>query len=231
MKKISKSTLVVALMLILSLAFPSGSIASAQTEPVTKAVVIEASKTPTVLSNEPAKQEKCLFSPLKPIGPAPLKVTFYADYNGSDVDSYLWTFGDGSTSNSAVGPVVEHTFSGENTDPHIKLQVWFHDGTSVQCSTWGQIKEPTQAVVPVATQTPPIPPTGNNTAAGNGTSATIDVEGDNNASNSINCGNGCEITINNYPTDPVAPVTLAGQKNSLDKVIDLIKWLTTELNK
>ena len=133
-----------------------------------------------------AADYKCNFSPLKPTGYAPAKIVFTADYNGSDVDSYLWTFGDG---NSASGAVVENTFSGQVSNPHIKLQVWLHDGTSIQCSTWGNIMEPVQTVVSVT-------PTPN--AYGNSNSGAAANMGNDNFAPVIN-GNNNQININPDP--------------------------------
>ncbi len=127
---------------------------------------------------------KCNFSPLKPTGYAPAKIVFTADYNGSDVDSYLWTFGDG---NSASGPIVENTFI-KKSSPHVRLQVWFVDGTSIQCSTWGNIMEPVKTV-PVA----PAPK-----GQGNSNSGSAANMGDDNLAPVIN-GNNNQININPDP--------------------------------
>jgi hypothetical protein len=127
---------------------------------------------------------KCNFSPLKPTGFAPAEIVFTADYNGSDVDSYLWTFGDG---NSASGPVVENTFI-KKSSPHVRLQVWFVDGTSIQCSTWGNIMEPVKTV-PVA----PAPK-----GQGNSNSGSAANMGDDNLAPVIN-GNNNQININPDP--------------------------------
>lgn len=134
---------------------------------------------------------KCNFSPLKPSGPAPLKVTFYADYNGSDVESYLWSFGDRSSDDSAVGPVAEHVFKNADTLPHIKLQVWFVDGSSIQCSTYGDVRQPSTTVSKVT-------PTPTPNAYGNSNSGSAANMGNNNFAPVIN-GNSNQININPDP--------------------------------
>lgn len=160
---------ILSIVLALIVALSSISSASAKTQPASMAA-----------------DYKCNFSPLKPTGYAPAKIVFTADYNGSDVDSYLWTFGDG---NSASGAVVENTFSGQVSNPHIKLQVWLHDGTSIQCSTWGNIMEPVQTVVSVT-------PTPN--AYGNSNSGAAANMGNDNFAPVIN-GNNNQININPDP--------------------------------
>jgi len=183
---------------------------------------------PPVVDTGISRQEKCLFSPLKPIGPAPMTVTFYADYNGPDVKFHSWLFSDVTNTESAGGSVVSHTFTGTNTDPQIIHQVWFTDGTNFTCSSWGKITVPNQAVVPVVTQAPPTPPVGGNTSPATGAASAVNtITGDNNASNAINCYGNCPITINNYPTAPVSNVPpTTGQDALLKAIANFLNWLT-----
>ncbi len=184
---------------------------------------------PPVVDTGISKQEKCLFSPLKPTGPAPMAVTFYADYNGPDVKFHSWLFSDGTNTDSAGGSVVDHTFTGTNTDPQIIHQVWFTDGTNFTCSSWGKITVPNQAVAPAVTQTPPAPPVDGNTSspATGAASAVNTVTGNNNASNAINCYGNCPITVNNYPPTTVQPAIqpTAGQDALLNAIANFINWL------
>jgi len=197
MKKISKITLFFAFALIMSLLFgPSSSDASA--------------KPGIGCSLEIAVTE----------GTVPLEITY--EVKTSIPGDPMVIFGDNKP--NAVGRTGKHLY--EATGSFVPKAIISKDGSmATTCRSYVTVHPVSTTAVGTQTPEPPAPPVGNNSAAVDGTSASITVTGDNNASNSITCGNDCEITINNYPTDQVPPVGPAGQPSNLDKIIALIKWL------